>query len=138
MELKYLTDIEAARLLRMPVAALSRSEIHRCEDGYHIDTLKEFCAKNGIPLLNRGFILGLSNEDSPEDDRVLWKEDLFDLLWSANQYCKAIITPTEVPGLWDFIKRQGSTRLILIGESPSCHISANSWSKAIDIACQNL
>ncbi len=135
----FLTDIEAARALAVPVSILRTMEVHRCPQGYHIDTIKSFCASNGLPVGDWYNVLAIKTEAAPTNhEGVEWFDNLTSLLWRVDPFTKAIILPTESPDLWEFIKEKSSTKLIVIGDSECCHLSINSWIKAIDIACQKI
>jgi hypothetical protein len=133
----FLTDIEVARLLEMPVRGVDKLDLHRCDDGYHIDAVTNFCATHGLPTFDRPTIVGLRGLDSPAADDVRWHDLLEEALLNTDRYTRVLVyaeaSLTRSTCRRLFIARPDHLRLIAVGRRwpHLCHASAASWDEAL-------
>lgn len=131
---RFLSDVEAAQMLKIPVSELSTMEIHKCPYGYSIDVLEEFISINNLPIQENIYHVIVIGEESHPEENLVWCNNIQEALFRANSRTRAIISKTTFSkDVYDLAITYG-IKLLLIGEDQEewCHLSCASLEDAVD------
>lgn len=125
---RFLTDVEAARYLGLPVDIFRKMEVHQCPAGYNHDMLADFAANHGLPIGEPYNIITVGYGE--HDERIHTTKNLEEALILRDKYTRALILPEPNENVWESLKYTG-TRLVLVGCEGSCHVSTPNWDAAL-------
>lgn len=135
--MEFLSDVEAAQMLKCTVSGLKQLGVHKCPYGYHKSVIEEFVAVNGLPICEDIYhIIGCASEiDRPAELDVEWYDTTDRVLVACNSRTRAIITDIA------FSQEQYNAvvtvgiKIFHIGDgSGQYHMSLPSWEEAYDMA----
>lgn len=134
----FLTPVELARVLKMPVRSIEKLEIHKCGDRYHVDVVNEFCSKHNLPMLKPPKILGVRGLSGFDDNRVRWHSNIEEALIDVDVYTRVLIYSDEIgfetrQRVWSASHKFNQLRIVLVGtkNSNDCHIRVECWDDAV-------
>lgn len=135
--MEFLSDIEAARMLKCNISGLKMLKVHRCPYGYHKSVLEEFVARNGLPICEDIYhIVGCSSEtDQLAELDVEWYETTDRVLVACNTRTRAIITNIAFSQeQYDALVTIGIKIFFVGNGAGQYHMSLPSWEEAYDMA----